>query len=173
MTIGSTEEHFFRARKDERSRIDFFKNGVISVTQIIADKTYMIDPTRKIYTEEGLAAAALNAVPLFDATNGFFAGKEFTAFEEIGREGSTAKYRVKNADPAKGEIVVSVDTVSGLMIRQEFLAPNGENSEMAVNVIFEIRGLSLDVDDSVFQLPAGFRKVTKEEFRKPKSKAAK
>ena len=173
VTIGSTEEHFFRARKGERSRIDFFKNGVISVTQIIADKTYMIDPTRKIYTEEGLAAAALNAVPLFDATNGFFAGKEFTAFEEIGREGSTAKYRVKNADPAKGEIVVSVDTVSGLMIRQEFLAPNGENSEKAANVIFEIRGLSIDVGDSVFQLPAGFRKVTKEEFRNPKSKAAK
>lgn len=173
VTIGSAEEHFFRARKGERSRIDFFKNGLISVTQIVADKTYTIDPTRKVFTEDALAAEALNAVPVFDSTNGFFAGKEFTAFEEIGREGSMTRYRVKSADPAKGEIIVSVDTISGLMIRQEFLAPNGENSEKAANVIFEIRNLSLDVDDSVFQLPAGMRKVTKEEFRNPKPKAAK
>ena len=64
---------------------------------------------------------------------------------------------------------VSVDTSSGLMVRQEFLAQNREG-ETQPNVIFELRNLKLDVEDGVFQLPAGFRKVSKEEFRAAKPK---
>ncbi len=173
LTIGSTEDHFFRARKAERSRIDFFKNGEISSTQIITDKTYTIDPTRKIYTEDALPAGAVNAIPVFDPTNGFFVGKEYTAFEEAGRDGTITKYRVKSTDPAKGEILVSVDTTSGLMVRQEFVAPKNDGGESTANVIFEIRNLKLDVGDSIFQLPAGLRKVSKDEFRAPKPKTEK
>jgi len=173
VTIGTTEEHFFRARKAERSRIDFYKNGEISSSQIVSDKTYTIDPSRKIYTEDAFPAGAVNAVPVFDPTNGFFAGKEYTSFEETGRDGTLVKYRVKSADPAKGEIFVSVDTSSGLVIRQEFLAPQNESSVPAANVIFELRNLKLDVDDSIFQLPAGLRKVSKDEFRSSKTKSDK
>lgn len=173
VTIGATEEHFFRARKGERSRIDFFRGGEISTTQLVTDKIYTIDPSRKIYTEETIAAGALNAVPVFDSTNGFFAGKEYTAFEETGRDGGITKYRVKNPDPAKGEIIVSVDTASGLMVRQEFLTTMGESGGSTQNVIFEIRNLTLEVDESVFQLPAGYRKVSKDEFRTAKPKSGK
>lgn len=173
VTIGSTEEHFFRARKGGFSRIDIFKGNDVSSIQIVTDKIYTIDTIRKIYTEEVITAGAINAVPVFDATNGFFAGKEYTAFEEIGRDGDITKYRVKNADPAKGEILVSVDTSSGLMIRQEFISPRTETIESVPNVTFDIRNLKLDVDDSIFQLPAGLRKVGKDEFRSPRPKADK
>ncbi len=169
VTIGTNEEHFFRARKGERSRIDIFKGGEISLMQLITDKTYTIDALRKIYTEDPIAKGAVNAVPVFDPTNGFFAGKEFTAFEETGRDGNITKYRVKNNGPEIGEILVSVDTSSGLMVRQEFLAKNREG-ETQPDVVFELRNLKLEVEDSVFQLPAGFRKVSKEEFRAAKPK---
>lgn len=169
VTIGTSEEHFFRARKGERSRIDIFKGSEISHTQMITDKTYTIDALRKVYMEEPIATGAVNAMPVFDPTNGFFAGREYTAFEETSRDGNTVKYRVKNADPGKGEILVSVDTSSGLMVRQEFLAQNREG-ETQPNVIFELRNVRLDVEDGVFQLPAGFRKVSKEEFRAAKPK---
>lgn len=173
VTIGTTEEHFFRARKGTLSRIDIFRGADLSSTQIVSDKVYTIDPVRKIYTEEAIAAGAMNAVPVFDATNGFFTGKEYTAFEEVGRDGDITKYRVKSADPSKGEIIVSVDKASGLMVRQEFNSPKVEGAEPEQNVIFEIRNLKLDVDESVFQLPAGLRKVGKDEFRTSRSKPEK
>ncbi|MBK6750439.1 MAG: hypothetical protein KA956_04620 [Pyrinomonadaceae bacterium] len=173
VTIGTTEEHFFRARKGDSSRIDLFEGSDISSTQIVTDKIYNIDPARKIYTEESIASGALNSVPVFDATNGFFAGKEYTAFEETGHDGSITRYRVKNTDTSKGEILVSVDKASGLMVRQEFIASMVEGSEPAPNLIFEIRNLKLDVDEDIFRLPAGLRKVGKSEFRTPTPKADK
>lgn len=172
VTIGANEEHFFRARKGERSRIDIFKGGEIHFTQIITDKTFTIDTVRKIYTEDLITTGAVHAAPVFDATNGFFSGKEYIAFEEIGRDGNITKYRVKNTDPGKSEILVSVDTASGLVVRQEFVAQPSEGG-MQANVIFEIRNLKLEVDDNVFQLPAGFRKVSKEEFRAAKAETDK
>ncbi len=173
VTIGTTEEHFFKARKGDRSRTDLFKGSDVSLTQIVTDKIYNIDPIRKIYTEETIAAGALNSVPVFDATYGIFAGKEYTAFEETGRDGSITKYRVKNPESSKGEILVSVDEASGLIVRQEFIAPMVEGSEPTPNVIFEIRNLKLDVDEAIFRLPAGLRKVGKGEFRVPTPKVDK
>lgn len=171
--VGTAEEHFRKARKGGMSRIDFFRDGEISTTQLITDKIYTIDRSKKIYIEEPIAAGSSYAAPVFDSTNGFFAGKEFTAFEEIGRDGNITKYRVKNTDPAKGDTIVSVDTSSGLMVRQEFLAAREGGGGQGPNVIFEIRDLRLEVDESVFQVPSGYRKVSKDEFRAPNPKAGK
>lgn len=163
--LGTSEEHFRKARKGSLSRIDFFRGGEILTTQLVTDKSYTIDHSRKVYFEEPIAADSLSAIPVFDSTNGFFAGKEYTTFVETGREGKITKYRVKAADPAKGEVIVSVDTSSGMMIRQEFLSAREEAGGSGLNVIFEIRDLRLEVDETVFELPAGYRKVSKDEYR--------
>lgn len=170
VSIGTNEEVFFRARKGERSRIDIYNNGAVSTTRLVTDKTYIIDHLRKIYTDEAMIVGDIITAAAFDTTNGFFAGKEYIKFEEVSSDGKFTEYRVSGSNPTKREAKVTVDRLSGLMVRQEFIEQNDSAQQ---KIIFEIRDLKFEVDDSIFQFPAGFRRVEKDEFNLQRSKNGK
>ena len=152
---GAFRDKWFVARKNAVWRIDFFDNGEQTRTQINTDAIYQIDHKRKVYT-----ANSENTGTLSDLTDKFFRGKEYRKFEETGREGDLVKYKIAGA-AGKGDVLISVDEKTGVMMRQEFLASGSES----VPFVYEVKDLKFDVDDSVFQIPAGFRKVTAEEYR--------
>jgi len=160
---GGTETRRFVARRGNSWRLDTFRGTERLITELKTDRLYYIDHQRKVY-----APAPQSAIVAPPATN-FFSGKQYHEFEEIGREGDLIRFKVKNSDALKDEILISIDKASGMMVRQEFTGRNNETGS-PVSYVYEIRDLRLDVDDSVFAIPAGYRKLTWDEYRSTESK---
>ena len=83
----------------------------------------------------------------------FFAVKKYSTYEELGRQGDMVNYRV-HVDGSSDDILISVDTKTGLVLVQQFTAADG-----SVTVKYELRDLRLEADDSLFQVPDGYRQV--------------
>lgn len=158
---GAFRDKWVVARKKASWRIDFFDNGEPSRTQLNSDAVYLIDHKRKIFTTN-----AGTGDPVNELTDQFFKGKEYRKFEETSREGSVVKYKIARTN-GKGDVLISVDEETGVMMRQEFAA----SGEGAIAFVYEVKDLKLEVDDSVFQIPAGYKKVTWNEFQTPPKQA--
>jgi len=81
-------------------------------------------------------------------------------FESLGKDGELSKYNVilEGSDSAKA--VIYVDEKNGLVMKEEFFSLKGQAEESAKPVfVFELRDLKMDVDDSVFTIPAGYKKL--------------
>jgi hypothetical protein len=166
---GQFEDKWFVARKGDKWRLDFFSNGEMRRSEIRADRSYSIDHSRKIFAETP-ENNYLPSDPLFfdDMTHNFFKGKEYREFEEIGRADGLIKYKVRNDATSKDSVLISIDASSGMIVRQEFTAVNGQlENGLPVSFIYEIRNLKTDVDDSIFAIPEGFKKVTWGEYSPP------
>lgn len=158
VTTDGVEGRFFIARKGDKWRRDHFTDGERSITELrAADGVYLLDHKKKTFAAE---PAAGNDVAGFDAASvSFFRGKEYRDFDEVGREGGVIRYKGHKGETSQDEILITVDEVSGMIVRQEFASPNGES------LVYELRDLKLDVDDTIFQIPAGYRKVAFGEVR--------
>jgi len=163
---GINESHHFVARKGNRSRYDRFRIGPWR-TEIMNEAFYTIDHERKIYTEQSITPGSPEVGEKhIGITNSFFLGKEYREFDDLGHEGGLRKYKVRQKDAAKGEVFIYIDEPSGMIVRQDFTIGNGEAGAKR-NFTFEIRNLKLEVDDGVFQVPVGYRKVSQAEFSPP------
>lgn len=161
---GQIEKRWFVARKGERSRLDFYFDGKLSYSKLVIDKTYLIDHERGVYivTDEnelapGTAAGMPTGVP-----DAIYRGKQYRKFEETGRENGRIHYKVTPDAFSKGEILISIDEATGMMVRQEF--KDGPDQGAPATFVYEMRNLRTDVDDAIFALPAGYKKVEREEF---------
>ena len=160
---GANETRWFMARRGDQWRFDTFYGNERSISELKTDRIYHIDHQQKLY------AAAPESGMMAPPTTNFFNGKQYHEFEEIGGEGGTVQYKVRNSDALNDEILISIDKASGMMVRQEFTVRNSE-AGFDVNYVYEIRNLKLEADDSVFAIPAGYRKVVWEEFRSARTK---
>lgn len=165
---GSAESHTFVARKGDKWRLDIFKFGGTEpfITQLKTDKFYTIDHQNKTYIiqPDGEYPAA-DSDFFRSETSNFFRGKEYREFEDLGADGGLRKYRVRG-DLPDDNILLYIDVASGLIVKQEFLSKIGQKEAGSqIDYIFEIRNLRLEVDDSVFAFPEGYRRVTDDQKR--------
>jgi len=65
---------------------------------------------------------------------------------------------------AASEMLISVDEQIGLPVKQEFYAVSGEQKVLTYAV--ELKNLKLKTDENLFTVPADFKKVSAEEFRR-------
>lgn len=152
------------ARKAERWREDQFRGGTLWLTELYTDKRYSIDHSRKIYIEEQVNE---NGIESFERMPlDIFRGTDLYEFDEIGREGTLIKYKVRPNKYMSDEVLIDVDTTSGMIVRHEFKSAEPEQG----GFVYEVRNLKLNVDDCVFALPAGFRKVSPDEFHAERDK---
>jgi hypothetical protein len=158
---GTTEEHYFVARKQDQWRFDVTNGGVPTLTQLRSDKIYMIDHAKKSYAVEAYADLKDFDTAYFNSLSlQFFRGANYIDYEELARDGSLVKYRAKTLKDSKNDVIVTVDESNGMMVRQEIMSQKNRTAEgTPVNYVFEVRNLKLDVDDSVFEIPAGYRRV--------------
>ncbi len=151
VTAGGAETRWTVARNGDKWRYDIFAGAAMAVSQIRSDKLYGIDHRKKTFWE-------MNEKPgsgeIGDIARSFFRGYEHNDFDETGREGTIIKYRVRPIDKRPGSILISIDTASGMMIRQDFLAADG-----SPEYVYELRNLKLSVDDSTFAIPSGYQKT--------------
>jgi len=150
LTMG-TEEQTFVARKNDKYRTDLFQNGQRTMSEIIAGSRYVLDHRQQTYYEEPAGAVVSNFV---SPAESFFRGKKFATFDEIGSDGKTARYRVKQ-EGVHDTVTLTVDRATNMIIAQEFTADDG-----SVTVKYELRDLKLEVGDDVFQIPSGYRKMS-------------
>ncbi|MBK9214241.1 MAG: hypothetical protein IPM59_01360 [Chloracidobacterium sp.] len=146
-TLG-TQTHYFVARKGEYSRLDLYRGGKLATTSLGTDAIYTIDHTARTYK---MTPSGSGRPPVAnDVARDFFQRGMPFRYDELDRKDGVIRYKARDAG-----IVVSIDETSGLMVRQEF-SEDGETL-----FVYELRNVKLDVDDAVFQVPAGYRRVTK------------
>ncbi|CAN5473857.1 hypothetical protein BH10ACI3_BH10ACI3_27970 [soil metagenome] len=169
VTTGKLEQKWFIARKGDRWRFDIIEANAPAFTQLRADKLYYIDHRRRIYAITDATPAA--SAPIDDLTANIFRGKEYHEFDDLGRDGGLHKYKVRQPDPSKGEVLIYIDETSNLIVKQEYSSSKTE--AMQSSYIYEIRDLKLEADDSLFTLPTGYRKASWDEYRGTKTKPSK
>lgn len=163
---GTGESHCFIVRKGNKWRYDRFRDGPWR-TEIMNETLYTLDHERRIYKEDSITPGAPFVTTsegdhIGSITNSFF-GKEYREFDDLGVEAGLRKYSVRQKDTGKGDVFIFIDETSGMIVRQDFTIGDGVGSPKR-NFTFEIRNLKLEVDDSIFQLPGGYRKVSRSEF---------
>ncbi len=153
---GKAENRSFMARKGQKWRVDFFKNNEPSMAHLNADQLYVIDHKKKLYAvnDGGDPSGRLTQGPTF----GYFRSIEYPKFDEVGREGYLIVYKVRSDNPNVVNLSY-VDPSSGMIVKQEFKTRNESGEEFHLDYIYEIKNLKLEVDDSVFAIPEGYRKV--------------
>jgi hypothetical protein len=154
---GDHEQRTFYARKGISSRYDISSSETVLQT----DKGYRLNNEKRIYAE--LPAGDPSAVePDFLADMTFSALKQNrnARFEALGNDSGFSKYDVtlEGSDNAKASIYV--DEKNGLVMKEEFFSTRGQADESAKPIfVFELRNVKMDVDDSVFTIPAGYKKL--------------
>ncbi|MGQ0541697.1 MAG: hypothetical protein ACT4O9_07595 [Blastocatellia bacterium] len=158
----------FYARKGTKWRYDFFVTEERRFSKLHADRNYSINHQARVYAEEPAdGVVSTPSVFLRDLTQSLLHKREYAKFEEISREGNIRKYRVQIGDPPMGEAIIYFDESLGMIVKQEFNETGAQaNSAVEPRFKFELSNVSLEVHDSVFEIPKGFRKVTWNEFRR-------
>lgn len=164
---GMTERKWFIARNGDKLRIDHFSGDTPAWSQIETDTVYILDHRKKTYASPQSVSPDKTGDQGFvnDITSSFFRGKEYREFQDIGRDGNLIKYRVRDDEHPDSEVLISIDEQTGLMVRQEFASRGERESDLPVKFVYEIRDLKTEADDSLFQIPAGYRKVSWKELR--------
>ncbi len=161
---GREGDRTFVARRSDQWREDRFQDGQLWLSELFTDRRYSIDHQRKIYVEHEPAPGGVDSfagIP-HDMLN----GSERYEFDEVARDNTITRYKVRSNKYIQDEILIDVDTASGMIVRQEF-RPSADAPDKA-GFVYEMRGLRLAVDDSIFALPAGYKKVTQEDlYKKP------
>ncbi len=165
VTAGETTRRTLLARKGDRRRVDFDLGEKKQRGILQSDKDYLIAPGEKIYAENAAKPGTASADAQFtELTSELLNRSNRAEFEEIGREKSVVRYRVRFNGGESDEIVIYFDETIGLPVKQEFFAVDGTEKSLQYSV--ELVNFRTDVDESLFAIPAGFRKVSLSEFYK-------
>jgi hypothetical protein len=167
-TAGGNQR-WFAARNGASWRIDTF-SGIQQLvrTELENGSHYLIDHRTKTYiTQPGTTERRF----IGSLAEDFFRGKENFTFEEVGRENGQVKYRAKRTADAKGEVIITFDEKSGMIVRQEFTTAD-QTGGTSPQFVYEVRNLKLEADDSLFALPADYKadKGAKPTAATPRSK---
>ncbi len=153
-TGGGLEKKWFVARNRDRWRMDFFSGSKLVRTRIQNEGAYSIDHADKIFSViEG------SGETVSDLTSRLFKGKEYRKFEKIDSVNGITRFRSQLIE-GKDAVIVTVDDTTGMTIRLEFTS----NQTSSWNFGYEIRDLKYEVDNSIFDVPTGYRRVSIDQF---------
>ena len=161
VTAGEATRRTLLARKNDRRRVDFDLGEKNQRSVLLTDKEYLIAFDRKIFAENTVKTGVGDA-QFSELTSELLNRGEHAEFEEIGREKSVVKYRVILEGSEANEIIVYFDEMIGMPVKQDFFAVNG--AEKTLQYSINVVGFLTEVDEGLFAIPAGFRKVSLEEF---------
>lgn len=160
--IGSNEQRSFFARKSGRWRFDLDPNETV----LRSDRYYRFDNGRKIITEIPQGGPMANQPEfLADLTLAALRRDTSAKFEKVGPDGDLVKFNVTMGDRNNARAVIYVDEAKGLVMKEEFFSLNDQGQvSPAPTFVFELRGLKMEVDDSVFAIPSDFKKLSWTEY---------
>ncbi|MBP9108572.1 MAG: hypothetical protein KBF83_03345 [Pyrinomonadaceae bacterium] len=164
---GTSETKYFVARKADKWRFDINSNGSPKTTQVRTDKVYLIDHVNKTYAIEAFADLEDFDTSYFNSlTWGFFRGANYIEYEETGRNGNFISYKAKTLKDRKNDVLISVDATTGILMRQEITSDKDRDAKGApIRYTYEVRDLKLEVADSVFEIPSGYRSTLRSKIK--------
>ncbi|MBV9242232.1 MAG: hypothetical protein JO314_09515 [Acidobacteria bacterium] len=163
---GGPSDKYFVARNGASHRFDTYVNDKLAVTELIKDNTrYVIDHARKIYYADPPSDKGPKVVN--PAALAFFQNTQHHEFDEVSRDNGTITYKAKKqpGDPDP-DVTLTIDQKTGLMVRQEVKGSGADQS-----FTFELKNVKIEASDDLFQIPADYKQVTKDQFSPP-SKAS-
>lgn len=160
-TAGQSVRRTRLAGKGSWRRIDYDFGAGNQRTVLRIDKEYLIDFERKVFAEKPGVSGSTGEQAFSELTHELLTVGERAEFEETGREGSVLKYRIVNE---ASETAVYYDESIGLPVKQEFFSTTGGERSLEFSV--EMVDFKLEPDADLFTLPAGFAKVSMEEFHR-------
>lgn len=152
---GGAETRSHLSRKGTRSRFDSFEAGKSIRSIVQTDKLIYVDHRSKTFAEASTGGGDAQPPYLADLTASLLTQKPPAKFEKIGTDGKIERYRV-TADSSITPSIISYDTEIKMVTRHE----------IGDGFAFEMRNFTLEVDDQVFQIPPGYRKVAWADFLK-------
>jgi hypothetical protein len=155
---GPNERHILVARNGDRRRIDYDAGTDHQRTVLITDKEYLLSFKRKEYSERPLTSNLLSVDSTL--TGHLINARDYSDFEEVGRDGSIMQYRARINEGSASEVMIFYDKSIGMPVKQEFYSIEGESRTLQYS--FELREFKTEVDDSVFQIGKEFKKVNSE-----------
>jgi hypothetical protein len=154
---GESERRMFIARSGEKRRIDYDLGSDDQHGVIISDKEYLLFFKRKVFEERSMTS---NAAALYEPLSAqILSTRDYADFDEISRNGSLVQFRARINDSSNSEALIFFDEAVGLPVKQEFYSIEGEERKLQYSS--ELRNFSTTVDQATFQIPAGFKKVTR------------
>lgn len=159
-SAGGVETKTHYARKGTNWRVDTFDKETPSRSIITTDKQEHIDHRSRTYAEAPYGGGPADR-PAFvnDLTQTMLNQKEHAKFEKLGTDGPLERYRV-TVEGSTTPFIITYDTSNKMVMRQEPETPSPGG------LVFEMRGLTLDVSDDIFNPPSGYRKISWQEFLK-------
>ena len=150
---GDVERTISLARDGTKRRIDYDPDTDQHRALLVTDKEYTIDFRSKRLT-------ASEPSPAGSAQNELLAHllhvRNFTEFEEIGREGNAVQFRARINERKASEVIIFFDESIGLPVKQEFYSL--ESDQRLLRYTVELRNFKKKVDAGVFDVPVGFRR---------------
>jgi hypothetical protein len=151
----------FIARSKERL---FIKTDNLATLKLDSNKSYLINFAKKVYFENEAKVSATsesNGENLQDFLTTEWLNQQTEAkFENLGTENGLNKF-VAKFDAS--EILVLYDENLKLPIKQEFYSIEGEQKNLTYSL--EIQNLKLITDETFFEIPKDFRKVSQIELQ--------
>jgi outer membrane lipoprotein-sorting protein len=162
ITIGDEKRTIKVARDGLLRRYDYDPGEKGQLSVLRNQKDIRMLPNKKVFTESEDAVAPSAPVPDDPLTVNLLRRKDYTEFTESGTENNITRFDAKLENGGASRIVVFVDRSIGMPVRQEYYST--ENGVEVLRYSMEIRDFSTDVDDGVFAVPQGYRKVSPAEF---------
>src|SRR6185436_667580 len=178
-TIGIPSLSAEVARNGADRRVSFkLPDGSDLIYLEQADKHIVIAPARKQYAELTPEATGFQLQKLMTAGQIVSYLERLKGVEKVGDDTmngrSADKYRYAattntstSAGEVKSEAFFFVDKETGLPLRAEIYSEASGNVQgvKGARIVAEMRDISTNIDDSLFQVPAGFNKVPPEQVR--------
>jgi hypothetical protein len=154
---GEIERKLSLARNGNSRRMDFDIGTENHRAVLITDKEYLLFFKRKSYEARTLSA---NATAVYDPlTAHMLSARDLSTFEEVGRKGEVVQYRLGVNESTNSEVLVFFDEAIGLPVREEFYSIEGDARNLQYTV--ELENFRPHVDPAAFEIPGGFRKVSR------------
>jgi outer membrane lipoprotein-sorting protein len=166
-------------RDGERRRVDteIFRGLKVTYLQTPSGR-YVLVPAKQIYTEfnlngaGGADASAKGMTPDFSPDKLLNQTMGGASYEKLGAEEvggrATQKYRVTttgktgDAKAVTTESLIWIDEALGMPVKSESTSAGGPHNGAKYSM--ELRDIKLDIDQSLFELPPGYKKVDDKEF---------
>jgi hypothetical protein len=169
------------ARNGADRRISFTVPGGDEVVYLDkADKRYIILPKRKQYAELTQASTGFEVPKMMTPAQIVDQLKSLKGYERVGEESVNGRAAIKyrytgtsktgtQAGDIQTEAIVLVDKETSLPLRSEIISESESGSVKGVTgikIITEMTEIKTDVDETMFEVPQGFGKVSDQQVRR-------
>lgn len=154
--MGENERRMFIARSGEKRRIDYDVGTDTHRAVLITGGEYLLYFKRRAFVEITPKEQDASDEDGIATMSHLLHARDYTEFEEIGRDGSVVQFRARINESASSEVIVFFDERIGLPIRHEFYSMDGDKRGLQYSV--ELRGFRGEAEDGLFQIPENFRR---------------